>query len=115
MDDSVLFLPGAPVADAVLADVGERVAAVRARGRTVGLGTILVGDDPASAGYVRKKHEACEAYGLLSHHAQIDAGDRAGLFSAIDRFNDDPTVDAYLIQNPTPGLDFNEALERVDP
>lgn len=115
MSDAVIHLRGAPVADAVLADVGRRVEALRPQGRTVGLGTILVGDDPASAGYVRKKHEACEAHGLVSHHAQLEAGDRDGLYAAIDRFNEDPAVDAYLIQNPTPGVDFNAALERVDP
>jgi methylenetetrahydrofolate dehydrogenase (NADP+)/methenyltetrahydrofolate cyclohydrolase len=115
MNESVIFLPGAPVAESVLADVDARVKALAARGKTVGLGTILVGDDPASAGYVRKKHEECEAHGLISHHAQLDAGDRDGLYAAIDRFNDDPSVDAYLIQNPTPGVDFNAALERVSP
>ena len=56
---TAVMMSGEPVATAVLADVGERVAKLAADGRTVGLGTLLVGDDPASAGYVRKKHEAC--------------------------------------------------------
>jgi methylenetetrahydrofolate dehydrogenase (NADP+)/methenyltetrahydrofolate cyclohydrolase len=115
LSDDVIMMPGAPVAEAVLLDVADRVAKLAVVGKTVGLGTILVGDDPASAGYVRKKHELCEAKGLLSHHVAIEAGDRDGLYAAIDRFNDDPAVDAYLIQNPTPGIDFNAALERVDP
>lgn len=111
------FLAGGPVAEAVLADVRTRVAALRERGVTPGLGTILVGDDGASAGYVRKKHEACEAVGMASQHISIpaDAGQQA-LLDAVDRFNNDPAVDAYIIQLPVPdGFDANEALMRMDP
>ena len=60
------LLAGGPVAEAVLADVAKRVEALARRGRSVGLGTILVGDDAASAGYVRKKHEMCEAVGEVA-------------------------------------------------
>jgi methylenetetrahydrofolate dehydrogenase (NADP+) / methenyltetrahydrofolate cyclohydrolase len=110
-------MPGAPVADAVFADVGERTAKLAAAGKTVGLGTILVGDDPASANYVAKKHEACERYGLLSFHAEIPASaSQADLLEAVDRLNRDPAVDAFIIQNPVPeGFDFNEAMTAVDP
>jgi len=110
-------MPGVPVADAVFADVGERTAKLAAAGKTVGLGTILVGDDPASANYVAKKHEACERYGLLSLHAEIPASaSQADLLEAVDRFNRDPAVDAFIIQNPVPeGFDFNEAMTAVDP
>lgn len=111
------LLEGAPVAEAVLADVSERVRALGERGKRVGLGTILVGDDPASAGYVRKKHETCARIGIASHHIDIpaDAGQQA-LLDAVDRFNADPGVDGYLIQLPLPpGFDAGEALERVDP
>ncbi|MGD9798108.1 MAG: bifunctional 5,10-methylenetetrahydrofolate dehydrogenase/5,10-methenyltetrahydrofolate cyclohydrolase [Acidimicrobiia bacterium] len=113
--DGVIWMPGAPVADAVLADVTARVAVLAAAGRSVGLGTILVGDDPASAGYVRKKHETCEQVGIGSHHIDVAAGDQAGLDEAVRRFNDDPAVDAFLIQNPTPGCDFNAAVAAIDP
>lgn len=108
---------GAPVADAVLAQVADDVAKLAAEGRTVGLGTILVGDDPASAGYIRKKHEACEAMGILSAHQQLpaDAG-QAEILDAVQSFNADPTVDAFLIQNPFPGgQDYNAAIAAVDP
>jgi methylenetetrahydrofolate dehydrogenase (NADP+)/methenyltetrahydrofolate cyclohydrolase len=110
-------MPGAPVAEAVLADVGERTAKLAAAGKTVGLGTILVGDDPASANYVARKHEACERYGLLSFHAEIPASaSQADLLEAVDRFNCDRAVDAFIIQNPVPdGFDFNEAMTAVDP
>ena len=68
------FLAGGPVAEAVLADVRSRVDLLKASGTTPGLGTILVGDDGASAGYVRKKHETCESVGLVSSHIQVQAG-----------------------------------------
>jgi len=68
---------GAPVADAVLAGVADEVAKLATEGVEVGLGTILVGDDPASAGYIRKKHEACTAVGIRSFHQVIAQGKEA--------------------------------------
>jgi methylenetetrahydrofolate dehydrogenase (NADP+)/methenyltetrahydrofolate cyclohydrolase len=111
------LLEGAPVAEAVLADVAKRVEALAGAGKGVGLGTILVGDDEASARYVARKHEACERVGMVSHHVAIpaDAGQQA-LLDAVDRFNADPAVDGYLIQLPVPdGFDAGEALSRMDP
>jgi methylenetetrahydrofolate dehydrogenase (NADP+)/methenyltetrahydrofolate cyclohydrolase len=114
---SAILMPGAPVAEAVYADVAERVAKLAADGRTVGLGTILVGDDPASAGYIARKHEACERYGLLSLHRDVSArATQADLLDAVADFNADPAVDAFIIQNPVPaGFDFNQAMTAVDP
>jgi methylenetetrahydrofolate dehydrogenase (NADP+) / methenyltetrahydrofolate cyclohydrolase len=111
------LLEGAPVAEAVLADAEERVRKLAADGKRVGLGTILVGDDPSSAGYIRKKHELCERIGIASHHIDVPAsGGQAALLGAVDRFNADPGVDAYLIQHPVPeGFDFAEAVARLDP
>src|SRR5439155_1098022 len=86
-----------------------------AYGIGVGLGTILVGDDGASASYVAKKHTTSEEVGIQSHHIDIAAGDQKGLMDAVRRFNEDPAVTGYLIQNPTPGCDFNTALEAMDP
>lgn len=111
------LLEGRPVADAVLDDVKVRVAALTQRGHQVGLGTILVGDDPASAGYVRKKHETCARVGIASHHIDVPAhGTQAELLAAVERFNDAPAIDAFLIQHPVPaGFDFNQALLRMRP
>src|SRR5687768_15129789 len=111
------YLAGGPVAEAVLEDVRKRTAVLAERGVSVGLGTILVGDDPASAGYVRKKHETCETVGVTSHHVQVP-GDATqdDLLAAVRRFNEDPDVTAYLIQHPVPEqFDFNAALLAVDP
>ncbi|MCY3968904.1 MAG: bifunctional 5,10-methylenetetrahydrofolate dehydrogenase/5,10-methenyltetrahydrofolate cyclohydrolase [Acidobacteria bacterium] len=111
------LLAGGPVAEAVLQDVAKRVEEFASAGVKPGLGTILVGDDAASAGYVRKKHEACEEVGVASFHEQVPAdGGQEALLAAVDRFNGDPEVDAYIIQHPVPaGFDFNEALARMDP
>jgi methylenetetrahydrofolate dehydrogenase (NADP+)/methenyltetrahydrofolate cyclohydrolase len=111
------LLAGGPVAEAVLADVGERVAKLNAAGKSVGLGTILVGEDSASAGYVRKKHEACEAVGIISKGIEVPADrTQADLLDAVRRFNQDPEIDGYLVQHPVPpGFDFNAALLAMDP
>ena len=110
-------MPGAPVADAVLAQVAEDVEKLKADGHTPGLATVLVGDDPASASYVRKKHEACAAVGMASFNVEIPADTtQADLMAAVRQLNDDRDVDAYLIQNPVPeGFDFNEAMFALDP
>jgi methylenetetrahydrofolate dehydrogenase (NADP+)/methenyltetrahydrofolate cyclohydrolase len=114
---SAILMPGAPVVEAVYADVTERVAKLTALGRSVGLATVLVGDDPSSAAYVGKKHEACERCGLASIDVRISADStQEDLLEAVAQLNADPAVDAYLIQHPVPpGFDFNEAVSAMDP
>ena len=114
---TAILMAGAPVADAVLAEVAEGVAKLAAEGVQVGLGTILVGDDPASAGYIRKKHEACAAVGMASFHRELPAtSTQEEVHAAIEAFNDDPAVDAFIVQNPfPPGLDYNAAIATVEP
>jgi methylenetetrahydrofolate dehydrogenase (NADP+) / methenyltetrahydrofolate cyclohydrolase len=111
------LLPGAPVADAVLAGLAPRIAALAARGHTPGLGTVLVGDDPASAGYIRVKQEKAAELGLTSPHIHLAQDTtQADLVAAIRGFNDDPGVDAMLVQHPTPPqIDFDAALLEMDP
>jgi methylenetetrahydrofolate dehydrogenase (NADP+)/methenyltetrahydrofolate cyclohydrolase len=115
---TAILMPGSPVADAVLADVGERTAKfTAAHGRAPGLGTVLVGDDAASAHYVARKHELCEALGLHSVDVRIPAtGTQRDLLLTIAGLNDDPEVDAFIVQNPVPpGFDFNAAMLGIDP
>lgn len=119
---SARVMEGKPVAQAVLDDVRRRIDALADVGVTPGLGTILVGDDEASAGYVRRKHETCQQIGMSSFDVHIDAAQIAAganqdtLLQAVHRFNADPSVDAFLIQHPVPdGFDFSEALTRMDP
>ena len=116
MSDAVI-MHGAPVAEAVLAQVAEDVAKLATEGVEVGLGTILVGEDPASAGYIAKKHEACAAVGMRSFHQALPAtATQEEVHEAIRAFNRDPEVDAFLVQLPLPkGLDEEAALLTVDP
>lgn len=105
------------MAEAVLEDVAKRVDALGRQGKSVGLGTILVGDDEASAGYVRKKHETCAELGIASTDVHIGADeDPQALLDAVDRLNADPAVDAYIVQYPvSDGFDFDAAINRMDP
>jgi methylenetetrahydrofolate dehydrogenase (NADP+) / methenyltetrahydrofolate cyclohydrolase len=114
---TAIVMSGAPVADAALAEVGELVAKLAVDGKTVGLGTILVGDDPASAHYVARKHEACQRYGIGSVDLRIPASaSQEDLLAAVEQLNDDAGIDGFLIQNPVPpGFDYAAALARVDP
>lgn len=111
------MLPGAPVAAAVFADLEPRIAALLAAGRRPGLGTILVGGESASAGYVRMKMDRAEALGLASPHIHLpEDATQADLVAAIREFNEDKTVAAMLIQHPTPPqIDFEAALLEMDP
>ena len=114
---AAVVMSGAPVAEAALAEAGAIVARLAAEGKTVGLGTILVGDDPASAHYVARKHEASERYGFRSVDIRIPAGRaQADLLEAVDQLNADPGVHGFLVQSPVPpGFDFAEAVSRVAP
>ena len=111
------LMPGGPVADAVLTDVQERVAKLRADGVVPGLGTILVGDDSASEGYIRMKQAKAAELGFTSPHIHLPpTATQDELVAAVRSFNDDPAVDAVLVQHPIPGhLDFDAALMEMDP
>jgi len=111
------LLAGAPVADSVLDDVKIRTRLLIEKGIKPGLGTILVGEDSASAGYVRKKHETCEEVGLTSQHIEISSdAPPTALLEAVENFNNDPEVHAYIIQHPVAdGFDFNTALSQMNP
>lgn len=111
------LLPGAPVAEAVLADVRERVAALRAHGIAPGLATILVGDDDASAGYIRIKQRTAAELGFESFHEHLPAtASQADLHAVIKAFGAEQGAHALLVQHPLPGhLDHEAALAVMDP
>ncbi|ABA89700.1 5,10-methylenetetrahydrofolate dehydrogenase and methenyltetrahydrofolate cyclohydrolase [Syntrophotalea carbinolica DSM 2380] len=114
---SAQLLEGKVVAAAVLEDVARRVAVLKDKGISPGLGTILVGDDGPSVSYVNKKRETCKQVGIASFHNEIPASaTQSDLLAAVRDFNDSPDVDAYIIQYPLPkGFDFNEALNLMLP
>ncbi|MGZ7019177.1 MAG: tetrahydrofolate dehydrogenase/cyclohydrolase catalytic domain-containing protein, partial [Acidimicrobiia bacterium] len=107
-----VMMPGAPVAEAVFADLEPRIKSLRESGHELGLGTILVGSDSASEGYIRIKQKKAAELGCSSPHIHLpDDATQADLLAAIREFNDDPAVDGYLVQHPTPPqIDFDAAL-----
>jgi methylenetetrahydrofolate dehydrogenase (NADP+)/methenyltetrahydrofolate cyclohydrolase len=110
-------LSGAEVAAAVRVEVAERVAALAGRGRAVGLATVMVGDDPASAVYVRGKHRAADEVGMRSfdHHLP-SATTQEEVEELVRSLNADPDVDGMIVQLPLPhALDGTRAVETVDP
>ena len=111
------MMPGGPVADAVFADLAPRIDALTAAGHTPGLGTILVGDDSASAGYIRMKQEKATSLGFTSPHIQLPPdATQADVLAAIGQMNEADDVDAVLLQHPTPPqIDFDAALLALDP
>ena len=110
-------MAGQPVAEAVFAALAPRIEALRAAGHTPGLGTILVGDDSASAGYVRMKQEKAAELGFTAPHLHLRAdATQADVLAAVAQMNDADDVDAFLLQHPTPPqVDFDAALLAVDP
>jgi len=111
------YLSGTKVAEATLDAVRKKVAQLKQKGITPGLGTILVGDDPASKGYVRKKHETCELVGMNSFNIHIDKNaNQNDLMDAVEQFNQNKEVDAFILQYPIPQqFNFNEAMAAMLP
>jgi methylenetetrahydrofolate dehydrogenase (NADP+)/methenyltetrahydrofolate cyclohydrolase len=111
------LLDGELLAARIRAEVTDRVARLAAAGVTVGLGTILVGDDGPSSRYVAMKHADCAEVGIFSAHQHLPADvTQAELEAVVATFNADPQIHAYLVQLPLPaGLDEERVLMAVDP
>lgn len=93
----------------------KRTAKLATRGITPGIVVILVGDDPASLIYTRNKHRRAEKMGIRSVLEKFPADvDQATVMAAIDRYNQDDTIDAILVQEPLPahldGLAITNAI-----
>jgi methylenetetrahydrofolate dehydrogenase (NADP+)/methenyltetrahydrofolate cyclohydrolase len=98
--------------------VAQQVASFRAAtGRAPGLAVVLVGEDPASAVYVRNKHKATIGAGMESFEHKLPAEtSQAELIALVDRLNADPAVDGILVQLPLPGhIDERAVTTRIDP
>ena len=110
-------LDGKAVAAAIKEDLRARVAALRERGYTPGLGTVLVGDDPASRSYVAGKHRDCEEIGIASIRRDLPVtASQAEVEAAVAELNADPACTGFLVQLPLPtGLDQQRVLEAIDP
>ena len=96
-------IDGTVLSQTLRAEVSARAAALAARGITPGLAVVLVGDDPASAVYVRNKVKACADHGLHSVLEQYAADlTEAALLARIAALNADPSIHGILVQMPLP-------------
>ena len=110
-------LDGVATATAVKAELADRITALKARGITPGLGTLLVGEDPGSISYVAGKHRDCAEVGIESIRVDLpEDATEADVRAAIVSLNENPSVTGYIIQLPLPnGIDENAMLELMDP
>ena len=110
-------LDGKAAAAELKEDLRARVARLTAMGRTPGLGTILVGEDPGSLKYVEGKHRDCSQVGIRSIRVDLpaDAG-KDRILAAVDQLNQDPDCTGYIVQLPLPeGVDTTEIIDHIDP
>ena len=112
-----MIIDGKAVAARVRAEVAARVAELKTRGVAPGLTVVRVGEDPASAVYVRNKIKACAEVGMVSvEHHLPDTTSQAELMALIGRLNADPAVHGILVQLPLPKQIAEQAvLETISP
>ena len=112
---SATILDGKAVLREIKDELRARVSALRDRGITPGLGTVLVGDEPASSWYVGAKHKDCAEIGLTSIRRDLPASSSLeDVLAVVRELNDDPACTGFIVQQPT-GLDEFAILSAVDP
>ena len=114
---TAIIMDGKMVASEVKREVTEKVRELQKDHVNPHLSTVLVGDDPASASYLKAKHKACQEVGIRSenHHIPKETTQRE-LEALVWKLNTDPAVHGILIQLPLPGhLDENQIIERIVP
>ena len=111
------ILDGKALATIIKADLRTRTEALKARGITPGLGTVLVGDDPGSLSYVAGKHRDCQEVGINSIRVDLPAtATQADVMAAIRDLNSAKECTGYIVQLPMPVcLNTQTILEAIDP
>jgi methylenetetrahydrofolate dehydrogenase (NADP+)/methenyltetrahydrofolate cyclohydrolase len=110
-------ISGKAVAKEVRRELKQRAAALVEQGVTPGLAVVLVGDDPASAIYVKNKTKACKKVGVehFDHNLPASTSEQE-LLSLVDRLNRDPKVHGILVQLPLPDqIDSDKVIQSIDP
>lgn len=109
-----MIIDGKQIAKELRVKITDKVSTLD---RKPGLAVILVGDDPASAVYVRNKDNACKEVGFYSEKINKPANiTQAELLSEVDRLNHDDKIDGILVQLPLPShLDTNQVVEAINP
>lgn len=112
---TAILLDGKATLAQIKTELKARVDALKEKGITPGLGTVLVGDDPASAWYVGAKHKDCAEIGIQSIRKDLpSSATQAEVEAVLDELNADPACTGYIVQQPT-GLDEFALLSRIDP
>jgi len=114
---SAQILDGKALASSIKKDLTARTTALKAAGTVPGLGTILVGDDPASHSYVDGKHRDCREVGITSIRIELPAtASQQDILAAVKDLNSAPECTGYIVQLPLPGgIDTQVILEAIDP
>jgi methylenetetrahydrofolate dehydrogenase (NADP+)/methenyltetrahydrofolate cyclohydrolase len=114
---SARVLDGTAIGKAIRDEVAAQVTRMKGTGRRPGLAAVLVGEDAASAVYVRSKGKACEEAGMHSVTIRLPVDTpEAELLSTVDRLNADPEIHGILVQLPLPKhIDSEKVLRRIDP
>jgi len=113
-----VVVDGLALAEEIRKELAEAVGRHRAAGRRAPcLAVVLVGDDPASASYIKGKRRACERVGMDSTQHELPAtATREQVLEVVRRCNAEPGVDGILVQLPLPrGIDANEITRTIDP
>ena len=112
-----VILDGKALSEKRMGELKERVDALKAKGKTIGLSVILVGENPASQVYVRNKGKACEALGIRGDTILLpEQTTQEELEALIEKLNRDESVDGILVQLPLPKhLDEAKALRLIAP
>jgi len=108
---------GKDISAEIYAELRTRIEALKSVGITPGLATVLVGDDPASQIYVRKKDEMCKELGMASFFVRMPAETtQQDLMAKVDELNRDPSVHGFMVQLPLPPhLDEEQVINAIDP
>lgn len=108
---------GKEVSEEIYGELRQRIDALKAKGVTPGLAVVLVGEDPASQVYVRKKGEMCESLGMKSVTIRMPAETtQAELMAKVGDLNNDPTIHGFLVQLPLPShLDEEQVINAISP
>jgi methylenetetrahydrofolate dehydrogenase (NADP+)/methenyltetrahydrofolate cyclohydrolase len=114
---SAQILDGRALAASIKKDLAARTLALKSKGITPGLGTILVGDDPGSHSYVGGKHSDCQEVGINSIRIDLAAtATQADVLAAVKELNAAKDCTGYIVQLPLPAsIDTQLILEAIDP
>ncbi len=108
---------GKDVSEEIYSELRQRIEALKAKGTVPGLAVVLVGNDPASQVYVRKKGEMCESLGMMSRTIVLpEETTQQELLEVVAGLNSDPAIHGFLVQLPLPKhIDEEAIINAIDP